>query len=260
MSAGETVSMDSQGSGAKVKVDGEEAVLHITDQSVMFEKSGRVNGFERSAIRMVKPDGEAMIIAYSVGSEVKSVRIEPTTAVAALLVFEPAPGQSKATELDEVFEKLYWSTRTELEERLAKVEAEPNNKKLRLTPEERQRCIAQRNQMIQLAAAELGVEPESDQFLLTFRGLDKQTRQWQSLVVKILHIQFLLGLVSLNAESADIAYETWQAWPEDWSIILERFGLDNSQYRTELFASYVGYLRPYWNHFPKGPKPVLVGA
>ena len=60
--------------------------LHITDQSVMFEKAGKVSGFERSAIRMVKPDGDAMIIAYSAGSEVKSVRVEPMTAVASLLV------------------------------------------------------------------------------------------------------------------------------------------------------------------------------
>jgi len=28
--------------GRSVKVDGAEAVLHITDQSVMFEKGGRV--------------------------------------------------------------------------------------------------------------------------------------------------------------------------------------------------------------------------
>ena len=66
----------------KVRVDGEDAILHITDRSVMFEKGGRVSGFERSAIRMVKPDGDAMIIAYSAGSEVKSVRVEPMTAVA----------------------------------------------------------------------------------------------------------------------------------------------------------------------------------
>ena len=67
---------------ANVKVDGEEAVLHITDQSVLFEKVGQVSGFERSAIRIVKPDGNVMIIAYSVGSEVKSVRVEPMTSVA----------------------------------------------------------------------------------------------------------------------------------------------------------------------------------
>src|SRR5437879_3357088 len=69
-----------------VKVEGEDAVLHITEQSVMFEKGGKVSGFERSAIRMVKPDGDAMIIAYSAGSEVKSVRVEPMTAATSLLM------------------------------------------------------------------------------------------------------------------------------------------------------------------------------
>ena len=74
-----------------MKLDGEEATLHITDQSVMFENAGRVSGFERSAIRMVKPDGEAMIIAYSVGNEVKSVRVEPLTAVASLVASGASP-------------------------------------------------------------------------------------------------------------------------------------------------------------------------
>ena len=69
----------------RVKVDGEEAFLHITDQSVMFEKGGRVSGFERSAIRMAKPDGDAMIMAHSVGSEAKSTRGGSATALARLL-------------------------------------------------------------------------------------------------------------------------------------------------------------------------------
>src|SRR3989441_12713871 len=79
-------SPDSSEKRGSVKVEGEDAVLHITEQSIMFEKSGRVSGFERSAIRMVKPDGDAMIIAYSAGSEVKSVRVEPMTAVASILM------------------------------------------------------------------------------------------------------------------------------------------------------------------------------
>src|SRR2546428_11333744 len=97
----------------KVKVNREEAILHITDQSVMFEKGGRVSGFDRSAIRMVKPDGGAMIIAYSAGSEVKSVRVEPMTAVASLLMpgfsrgAGPNEGRAPASTgaLDEVFER-----------------------------------------------------------------------------------------------------------------------------------------------------------
>ncbi|MDG6902356.1 MAG: hypothetical protein JRM80_10435 [Nitrososphaerota archaeon] len=65
----------------RVKVDGEEAFLHITDQSVTFEKGGRVSGFERSAIRMVKSDGDAMIVAYSAVNEASSARVEPTVAL-----------------------------------------------------------------------------------------------------------------------------------------------------------------------------------
>ena len=49
----------------RVVVDGEEVTLHITSQSVMFEKCGRVSGFERSAIRMVKPDGIAFLLPPS---------------------------------------------------------------------------------------------------------------------------------------------------------------------------------------------------
>src|SRR2546426_3709460 len=133
----------------KVRVNREEAILHITDQSVMFEKGGKVSGFERSAIRMVKPDGDAMIIAYSAGSEVKSVRVEPMTSVASLLM-SSSPSGARSNEgqvptstsaLDEIFARLYRDTRKELEERLAKVEQEPENKSLRLTPEERQRYI-----------------------------------------------------------------------------------------------------------------------
>ena len=103
----------------KVKVDAEEAILHITDQSVMFEKEGRVSGFERSAIRMVKPDGDAMIVAYSAGSEVKSVRVEPMTAVASLLLSNSGSTsgrvQTSTAGVDEILEKFYRDTRKELE-------------------------------------------------------------------------------------------------------------------------------------------------
>jgi hypothetical protein len=39
----------------------------------MFEKGGKVSGFERSAIRMVRPNGDAMNMAYATGGELKSV-------------------------------------------------------------------------------------------------------------------------------------------------------------------------------------------
>src|SRR2546425_3816331 len=139
-------SPDASEKRGSVKVEGEDAVLHITDQSVMFEKGGKVSGFERSAIRMVKPDGGAMIIAYSAGSEVNSVRVEPMTAVVSLLIpsSPPSAGPSEghapaSSALDEVFERLYRETRKELEERLAKVQEEPENKKFRLTLDEEAR-------------------------------------------------------------------------------------------------------------------------
>lgn len=66
-----------------MRVD-EDAVLHITNQSVMFERGGKVTGFLRSAIQPVKPEGDAMPIAHSAGSEAKSVRVESIAAVASL--------------------------------------------------------------------------------------------------------------------------------------------------------------------------------
>ena len=251
-----------------VKVEGEDAVLHITDQSVMFEKGGKVSGFERSAIRMVKPDGDAMIIAYSAGSEVKSVRVEPMTSVASLLM-SSSPSGARSNEgqvptstsaLDEIFARLYRDTRKELEERLAKVEQEPENKSLRLTPEERQRYITIRNQMTNLAGARHGVDPEGDQPLLTFWGLEKQPYQLQLDVVKTLHIDFLLGLVSPKAETEDVGYSAYQVWPEDWPNVLERFSLGNGSYTTEVFTGYVNYLKSHWKHRPSNRRPVLVGA
>ena len=47
-----------RGRATKVRVDGEEALLHITDRSAMFEEDGRVSGFERSAIGMAKLVGD----------------------------------------------------------------------------------------------------------------------------------------------------------------------------------------------------------
>ena len=251
-----------------VKVDGEETVLHITDQSVMFEKGGRVTGFERSAIRMVKPDGDAMIIAYSAGSEVKSVKVEPMTAVASLLMLgsppSAGPNEGHAPNargaVDEVFERLYRDARQELEERLSRVEREPENRSLRLSPEERQKYIAMRNQMTYLAGVRHGVDPEGDKPLLTFWGLEKQPFQLQLDVVKILHIDFLLGLVSPKAETEDIGYSTYQVWPQDWPRILERFNLGNGPYTTELFTNYVGYLKSHWKRYPSDRRPLLVAA
>lgn len=244
----------------KVKVDGEEAVLHITDQSVMFEKGGRVSGFERSAIRMVKPDGDDMIIAYSVGSEVKSARIHPITAAASLVVSGSSLGASQpaATGLNEVFEKLYWNTRKELEERLAEVEAEPNNKNLRLSQEEEDRYSAVSRQMQNLISAKFGLNlRDLETSPISFWGLEKQAYELQLAVVKERHIRFLRMILGPKAERNDITYSTDEVWPEDWSLILERFNLGSGHYTTGAFEGYVDFLKTHWKYKPSERKPVL---
>jgi hypothetical protein len=252
--------VEGKGEEAKiVKVDGEEVLLHITDQSVMFEKGGRVSGFERSAIRMVKPDGDAMIIAYSSGSEVKSVKAEPITAFASLIVSGAAQTQlTSRVGPDEVFERLYEDARKELEERLGKVEDQPENKDLRLTPEERQKYITIRNQMTNLIGAKLGANPDEGEPLLTFWGLENRPREFQVGVVKTMHVDFLLGIVSPKAETEDVGYQARQVWPEDWPRILERFNLGNELYLSEKFNKYVNYLKTHWEYHPASRRPVLV--
>jgi hypothetical protein len=242
-----------------VKVDGEEAVLHITDQSVMFEKAGKVSGFERSAIRMVKPDGDAMIIAYSAGSEVKSVRIEPVTAVASLLVSstDQAHVQAPIAGLDEVFEKLYRDTRRELEERLAKIQADPGNKNLRLAAKEEERYSQVSRQLESIVSSKFGFGPRTEDSLISFWGLEKQPTNLQLYVVKTLHISFLRVITSLRAEKSDIVYSGTEVWPEDWQSILNRFGLDGAFYSTEGFASYLDYLKKNWKYNPGERKPTL---
>ena len=246
----------------KVRVDGEEATIHITDQSIMFEKEGRVSGLERSAIRMLKPDGDAMIIAYAVGSEVKSVKVEPLTAVASLVTAKIAsvPAQVSAVGLNTVFEMLYWESRKELEERLAKVEMDPLNAAYRLSLEDMQRYIAVRNQMTSLASAKHGVDLEADPPLLTFWGLEKEPHELQADVVKIEHLNFLMYLVSQKAETEDIGYATEEVWPDDWPRVLERFALGNDMYLTEDFTRYVAYLKSKWKHRPRVNRPAIVSG
>lgn len=250
----------------KVKIDGEEATLHITDQSVMFEKSGKISGFERSAIRMLKPQGDAMIVAYSVGSEVRSVRIEPMTAVSPLLVSErlgPIPTKQNSQysgTLAGVFGKLYVDAREELEQRLVKVEGEPGNKTLRLTPQEMKKYIDIRNRMTDLLGSMTGLDVHGDESPVTFWGLEKQPLDLQLAVVKIEHVHFLLYLVSEKAETEDVGYSAKQVWPKDWPGILERFNLGNDQYVTDKFSRYVGYLETHWKKQPGTRRPILVGA
>ena len=248
----------------KVKVDAEEAILHITDQSVMFERGGRVDGFERSAIRMVKPDGDAMIIAYSAGSEVKSVRVEPMTAVASLLVpgarsgSPPgAQGTASTGSLDEVFERLYKGSRKELEERLALVQEQPENKGLRLTQAEEEKYTQASKQMEGILAAKFEFDARAEDTPMSFWGLEKQPYQLQLGVIKTRHVRFLRLMVDPTAEKSDVVYSSDEVWPEDWPQILERFNLGSGPYTTKMFDSYVNYLKSHWKYRPGQRKPVL---
>lgn len=246
--------------GQKVMVDGEETILYITDQSVMFERGGRVSGFERNAIRMVKPDGDAMIIAYSAGSEVRSVRVEPMTAVASLVASRSTsvPTQASITALDELFDKLYWNARKELEGRLARVQGEPENKSLRLSQEEEARFAEVSRQMENVICARYGFNQlDAENTPISFWGLEKQPEELQLAVVKIRHIRFLRLIVGPKAEQSDVVYSTDEVWPQDWPRILERFNLGNDPYIAEAFNSYVGFLKTHWEYKPGVKKPAL---
>ena len=242
---------------SKVKVDGEEGVLHITDQSVMFETGGKVTGFERSAIRMVKPDGDAMIIAYSAGPKVESIRVEPMAAVSSLLVPGPnsATVQAPVAGLDDALQRLYLDARKELEERLDRINKEPEDMSLRLTEEEFQTFVKVRNQMYDIIGAKHHFDPYAPGNSIGFVGLDGQPHEKQMDELKSLHINFLLYLATKKAESNDVAYETADVWPEEWDIILPRFGLSGAaSLPTERWKSYLAYLRPKWTHYQKGNK------
>lgn len=242
--------------GSKVRVDGEEAVLHITDQSVMFEKGGKVVGFERSAIRMVKPYGDAMIIAYSAGTRVESVRVEPIAAVTSLLVQRPTPtNQAPVAGLDEVFERLYRDTRKDLEERLDRINKEPENTALRLTEEEFQRFVKIRNQMWDIIAAKYHIDLSAPGNFIGFVGLDTEPYAKQLDELKSLHVNFLIYLATQKAETNDVLYATADVWPEEWGVILPRFRLsDGGPLPSERWKDYLAYLRPRWTRHQKGNK------
>ncbi len=249
---------------ATVKVDGEEAVLHITEQSVMFEKGGKVSGFLRCAIQMVKPDGNTMLIAYSAGTAVKSVRVEPITAVVPLLISASQAKQANSlvgqpqtstTALDEVFERIYESARNTLEERLEKIQVEPENKNLRLTSDEQKKYHQVWVQMRNIVGAKYGFDPSAeDSRPIMFTGLEKEPYEMQLDFIKTMHIDFLREIVGPKAETADIGYTVEDVWLEDWERVLVRFKLADGSFLTEKFKS---YLRSKWTH-PRGQRtPIL---
>jgi len=254
---------ESERNAVNVRVDGEDAILHITDQSVMFERGGRVSGFERSAIRMVKPDGDAMIIAYSAGSEVKSVRVEPMRAVVALLALGlrtstvPTTSQSLATaaELDKVFKRLYVETRRELEEKLAKVQEAPENMSLRLTADETKKYYGIWEQMTNLVGSKYGFDPWVPENTLGFLGLENEPYERQVDTIKTLHVFYLIDLAGPKAETADVRYAIDDVWPEDMERVLIRFGLADQPFLTGKFKS---YLKSKWTRQKGNKTPPLV--
>jgi hypothetical protein len=247
----------------KTRVDGEEAVLHITDQSVLFEKGGKVSGFERSAIRLVKPDDDAMVIAYMVGSEVRSVRVEPMDATLSLLAPSSASPSgtvlTSATGLDQAFEKLYRDAWKDLEERLDRINKEPEDRSLRLSRVECERYIQIRGQMRQIMNAKYKLNPNKPSDTPMFLGLERKPQDRQLDTIKILHIDFLRFLAEERAELNDVAYKTEDVWPEEWDIALTRFALSQeTPPPTERWKNYLAYLRPKWTRYVKGNKtPVL---
>ena len=232
-----------------MKVDGEEAVLHITDQSVMFERDGgKITGFEREAIRMLKPVDDAMAIAYAAGPEIRSVRVEPVTAAASLLIPGPRRGSSTGAVpatglLTDVFEKLYWGTRRELEERLAEVSEEPENMSLRLTEEEEERYNQIRRQMRLMVGVKFGFDTDAPGNSLGFFGLEKEPYERQFDTIKVMHLKFLQYLASPRAEITDISYSIENVWPDDWERVLVRFKLADGPFLSE---KYMGYLKTKW--------------
>ncbi len=249
----------------KVRVDGEEAALHITDQAVMFEKGGNVSGFLRSAIQLVKPDGDAMVIAYSVGNQVKSVRVEPITAVTPLLVPSSRPSSSSRASqvtastaaLDDIFERLYKETSSELEERLAKVQEEPENLSLRLNDVEEKKYGPVFGQMVDIIGYKHGIDPLDFDSPVSMWGLEKQPYELQLEVIEAFYISFLHELVGRKAETADIGYTATGVWPEDWERILIRFKLKDGPFLTEKFKN---YLRSKWKKPESSKKPVLASS
>jgi hypothetical protein len=245
-----------------VKVDGEEAILHITNQSVMFEKGGKVSGFLRSAIQMIKPDGDAMLIAYSVGNEVKSVRVEPMTALTSLLIHDSRKGSGSSETvtpaasgaLDEVFERLYKETRDELEQRLNRVMEQSRNKSLRLTPEEEKRYGEVFAQMMRMIRTKHGIDEEDPEDRLTTWSLHEQPYDLQLEFIKAMHVSFLNEVAGPRAETADIGYTATGIWPEDMEHVLAHYKLINGPFLT---AEFKAYLQSNWKRPENKRKPVI---
>ena len=123
-----------------------------------------------------------------------------------------------------------------------------------------ERYIGVRNQMTNLITSKYKVDPDGDEPLVTFWGLESQPLERQLDVVKVMHIHFLLYLVSQKAETEDVGYQAYQVWPDDWPQILRRFNLGDMPYTGDKFNSYVAYLKSHWKYSPSDKRPALVST
>ena len=155
------------------------------------------------------------------------------------------------------FEKLYRDTRRELEERLSKVQADPENKSLRLTPEEEAKYAQVSRRMENLLSSKYGFDPRTEDSPISFWGLEKQPYELQLEVVKTLHISFLRMIIDSTAERNDIVYSSTEVWPDDWERILVRFKLSEGPFLTDEYKRYLQY---YWKYQPGDRKPILARA
>ncbi len=70
----------------RVIANGEECILTITREAVMFKKDDRVWGFDKSAIRCVElKDDKELVVAYSLNGEIRSVAIQPLAVIVSYL-------------------------------------------------------------------------------------------------------------------------------------------------------------------------------
>ena len=153
------------------------------------------------------------------------------------------------------FEKLYWDTRKELEERLERVQAEPENKSLRLTPEEEAKYSHVSRQLESMVGIKYDFSPRGEDDPISFWGLEKRPYELQLVVVKTLHISLLRLIVSPKAEMSDVVFSATEVWPEDWERLLVQFKLSERKFLTDEFK---GYLMSHWTSRPGEKKPILI--
>jgi hypothetical protein len=217
-----------------VKIDGEDAVLHITDTSVMFKKNGRIEGFEKSAIRLVESDGNAAIIAYAVGGEIRSVRVEPVSAVAKLIQAHA----DKKTVAD-AFESLYERLRAEARPRFLKIQEDPENESLRITQKEWEEKYREAiGELEELCRVKHGMEPD---FISDATDIpENSSYECERDHAKVLYIEWLLLCMYYDwVRQIDIYCRDFGIWPDDWEYLNKKYHLEDEPIMSEKFINYL---------------------